>query len=126
MVIHNVQYDEIEEALDELFNSEQADDFRDEDVTISNEEHLGEDVIIAYAPAYRVTDKGLIFMEGVYCTRSELTGEVEPDWSLTLIYADVSDEEFDPQRWIYFEQDPPQTAIHNYLYAVEYTGFVAK
>lgn len=123
MVINNVKYDEIDEALNRFYDSEQAEDLYDE-VIISDEEHLGDDAIVAMAPAWRVTDKGLIFMEGMYCNRSRITGELEPDWSLTLIYADAADEKFDPYRWVYFEQDAPSVTIHNYLYAVENTGFM--
>ena len=123
MVINNVRYDEIDEALNRFYDSEQVEDVYDE--VLIDEDSLGGDVIVANAPAWRVTDKGLIFMEGVYCNRSRLTGELEPDWSLTLIYADVPDEAFNPNRWIYFEQDPPTTAIHNYLFAIENTGLAS-
>ena len=54
-------------------------------------------------------------MEGMYCNYNEKTGELEPDWSCTLLYENVPDDRFDPDNYSYFEQDPPMTAIHNFL-----------
>ena len=115
MTIEEVKYDELEQVLDELADSDDLFDYEDEGVVIENEPHLGKDVIVVQGPAWRVTDKGLIVAEGVYCNYIEKVDAYEPDWALTLVYEDVPDDEFDPARYVYFEQDPPMTAIHNYL-----------
>ena len=124
MTIIDVKYDELDKALDELADSDDLDRFEDEGAVIEDD-HLGNDIVVVQGPAWRVVDKGVIVAEGVYCNYLEEMKAYDPDWSLTLVYNDVPDEEFDPARWVYFEQDPPTTAIHNYLYAKEYTGFVS-
>ena len=37
-----------------------------------------------------------------------------PDWDISLVYDDVADEEFDPTKFIYFEQGSVISAINNY------------
>jgi len=115
MTIVEVEYDKLDEALDKLADSEDADRYDDEGVVIEDEQHLGKDVIVVQGPAWRIIDKGLIVAEGVYCNYLENVDAYDVDWALSLIYDDVPDDEFDPQQYVYFEQDPPVTAIHNYL-----------
>ncbi len=102
--------DVIQEAIDEG-------ELYDEHEIVSDE--LGDDCIVTFGDAYRVLDKGLIFVEGTYFARDEETGELSPDFSLTLIYDDVSDEEFDFNNYLYFEQDGPAVSIHNFMRAKE-------
>ena len=115
MVIKNCEYDRLEEEIDKFY---EADDYYDEmeEIPITNEIGV-DDAVVAYAPAWRVTDKNIIIMEGVYCNRLS-TGQLEPDWSLTLVYDDVPDDQFDPDMWLYFEQDGPAVSIHNYLHSI--------
>ncbi len=63
---------------------------------------------------YEVTIGGndLYYREGVWCERDEDTGEWMPDWDLTWFYKDPEN----PADYFYFEQDPPETAIHNLRY----------
>lgn len=114
MDIFNVKYSELEDEIERLVDSDTTGAY-EEEFLIVNENIGGGDSILAVGPAWRVTDKGVIVMEGVYCNYNQETGEFDPDWALTLVYQDVPDEEFDPERYVYYEQDPPGTAIHNYL-----------
>ncbi len=114
MKIVDLEYAAIDRFLEDVYAKDEYTDY--DEYEIANEEHLGSDVIIAYGPVCRVTGLGLIFMEGVYCCCNEETGELEPDWSLTLIYEDVPDDEFDPMKYLYFEQDGPTVSIHNFLH----------
>lgn len=116
MQIINLKFEEIEDYLEQIYEQEAFTDY--EDYMIQNSS-LEKDMIIAYAPICRVTDLGLIFMEGTYCQYNEETDTAEPDWSLTLIYEDVPDEEFKPENYLYFEQDSPTVSIHNFLYLME-------
>ena len=47
------------------------------------------------------------YREGVWCEKYD--GEFMPDWSLTWFYTDQNH----PENYLYYEQDPPDTAIHN-------------
>lgn len=111
ITIKDVTYDEIETLLD----TEEIEEYFDETDIIQNED-LGKDAIIVYPPAYRVTDKNLIFLEGTYCNYDYEKGEFEPDFSLTLIYDNVkNDESFNLKEYLYFEQDYPKTTVYNFL-----------
>lgn len=103
---------EIRNVLYENIDVEQEDCFLD-DVIIQNDS-LGKDFILAHQPAYRVTDKNLIYMEGTYYNY-EGVNKYNPDFSLTLIYENVKDGNFDVSKYLYFEQDSPNVSIHNFL-----------
>lgn len=108
MEIKQVLYSDIDEALERLY--EEVDD--PEYVKIGQ---VGEeDVVIAYAPVWHVTDKGIYFVEGVWCNYNETTNILEPDWSVTLIYDD--DKDFELDKFVYFDSSSPSVAIHNYLF----------
>lgn len=114
MVIFNVKYSELEEEIENLVDTDSTGLYCNEFQIVNDS--IGEEAcILAYGPAWRVTDKDVIVVEGVYCNYNKETDEYDPDWALTLVYKDVPDEEFDPDRFVYYEQDPPETAIHNYL-----------
>ena len=106
MIILNSELDKLDQNIETLAESGEQDNYTDH-ALIHKDVEEG-DVIVAYEPAWRVADLGIIVAEGVYCNP-------EPDWSLTLIYEDVPDDEFDPDEWLYYEQDPPVTAIHNFM-----------
>lgn len=62
----------------------------------------------------RIRGSCLSFVEGVWCVYNETLDTLEPDWSVTLVYEDT--ENFDIDKFDYFEQGTPTVAIHNYLY----------
>lgn len=72
------------------------------------------DCVIAPAVAFRVTGSGLIVVEGDYCEYNEDTKQCEPSWTISLVYEDVEDEEFNYENWLYFEQGTAWSAVHNY------------
>ena len=117
MKILDVKYEDIDKTTGALEESGNPDELWEEEMI--QDETTGNDAIFTCGPAWRVTDRNLIFMEGVYCNYNEETKEYDPDWSLTLIYEDTDDEKFDAYEYVYFEQDPPAVSIHNYLRAIE-------
>ena len=54
-----------------------------------------------------IDGRTIYYREGVWCERYD--GEMMPDWSLTWFYEDPDN----PEDYFYYEQDPPETAIHN-------------
>lgn len=109
--IKNVLYNDIDTEIGKLYENE----FENEYVVVQDEESLGKDYILAETTAWRVTDKNLIFVEGIYYNFMG-NGTHEPDFSLTLIYENVKDDkQFDINKYLYFEQDSPMTSIHNFL-----------
>lgn len=50
----------------------------------------------------------LYYREGLWCEKDD-DGEFMPDWDLTWFYFDKDN----PSDFVYFEQDPPETAIYN-------------
>ena len=107
IIISNVTYEDIPFVLENFYEQ----DIYDYEFRIKSER----DIILVRNPAFRVTDKKLIFMEGIYCTYSAEYKDWLPDWSLTLIYEDKTDSEFDYTEYTYFEQDSPEITIHNFL-----------
>ena len=110
MIILNSHYDELDKEIESLCQVEE----HGEEVLIQNEIEDGS-AILVFEPAWRVIDKNLIAVEGVYGSYDKTTHDFEPDWALTVIYENVPDEKFDPEKWLYFEQDSIATAIHNFL-----------
>ena len=110
--VREVKYDKIDEVLEKFIESGE---FEEDliDFEIKDGEAFGEDLVILSSPAWRVTDKGLIFVEGTYFSLQN--GQYEPDWSITMVYEDVSDDELDLSKFIYFEQGSPASAVHNCL-----------
>ena len=110
MTIINVKYDELDEVLEKNYENEELIDEAPYEIDLGD----GDEALVTVdSPFYRVTDKDLIVAEGTYLRREN--GSYEPDFSLSVVYENVPDEEFDPSKWLYWEQDPPTTAIHNYL-----------
>lgn len=103
-------YDKLQETLDEYYEEEH--DIIDDEVKIENES-LGDDFIVTDGPRIIIEDLGLMAVEGTYFTKYSDEDEYTADFSLTLIYDDPEEE--DLNNYQYFEQDPPATAIHNYL-----------
>lgn len=112
--IKNVLYSDIDTEIEKLYEN----GFDGEYAVIQNEESLGKDYILAETTAWRVTDRNLIFVEGIYYSFRG-NGTHKPDFSLTLIYENVKDDkQFDINKYLYFEQDSPMTSIHNFLNVV--------
>ena len=63
--VREVKYDKIDEVLEKFIESGE---FEEDlvDFEIKDGEAFGEDLVILSSPAWRVTDKGLIFVEGTY------------------------------------------------------------
>lgn len=59
----------------------------------------------------------IFYREGFWCVKNE-EGKYEPDWSLTCFFDDPAH----PERFIYFEQDPPEIAIRNLKTIIKLTG----
>lgn len=75
--------------------------------------------IVLYGPIEEVIIEGihLYYREGDYYQIDD-DGELYADWSLTLFYQDIDH----PEEYFYFEQDPPETAIHNLTYIIQHKG----
>ena len=113
--IKNVLYNDIDTEIEKLYENEVENEY----VVVQDEESLGKDYILAETTAWRVTDKNLIFVEGIYYNY-EGVNKYNPDFSLTLIYENVKDDkQFDINKYLYFEQDSPMTAVHNFLNIVD-------
>ncbi len=65
-----------------------------------------------------VNGRPVWFREG-YWMEDGGDGEWMPDWSLTWVYSDRTDP---AGSCIYFEQDPAETAIHNFLHIIAQTA----
>lgn len=106
--------DELEKILDNDETYEQE----YEEYEIHNPDAIGDDMIGTCGQPYYLEDLGLLVIEGTYFNNKD--GEFMADWSLTLVYEWDSDKtEFtqdDVANYDYFEQDPPITALHNYLW----------
>ena len=92
------------------------------------DDNIGEDKIVTWGRPYYIEDLQLLVIEGEYCNHEIENGEDEfiPDWSLTLVYPwDEDKTTFDQEDvggYVYFEQDPPIVALHNFLWAVSQRG----
>ena len=66
--------------------------------------------VVLYGEEHEVVIAGEIvhYREGVWLERGD-DGELYPDWDLTWFYKDTDH----PQEYIYYEQDPPEVALHN-------------
>lgn len=66
--------------------------------------------IVLYGPENEVTIENihLYYREGDYFQIDD-NGELYADWCLTLFYEDKEH----PEKYLYLEQDPPETAMHN-------------
>lgn len=114
MEILNSNYDELDKRIEEHCASLKE---RPQKVIIKNS-ICDNSLIVAVGPAWRVTDKNLIAVEGECWFYNADISQYEADWTLTLLYDDVSDEDFDLEKQICSEQGQPMAVIHNYLRAV--------
>lgn len=113
MVILNSKYCDLEGLIERLAESGEMDDYTYGALVTVDDAEDG-DAIAVDEPAYRITDKNLIVVEGVYCENN--AGRLERSWSLSLIYEDVPDADFNPDNYIYFESGgDPIAAVYNYL-----------
>lgn len=105
------------EELQKILDDDESYEAEYEEFHIQNE-YIGDDMIFTCGRPYYIENLGLLVIEGEYCNNDD--GEFIPDWSLTLVYKwDSEDTTFDQEDALdydYFEQDPPNTTLHNYLY----------
>lgn len=108
------------EALKKILDDDETYEQEYDELEIRDEESIGQDLIVTCGQPYYIEDLKLLVIEGTYCNYED--GEYMPDWSLTLIYSWDADrdtfEQDDAAAYVYFEQDPPLTALHNYLWAL--------
>ena len=88
--------------------------FEEENLIVSYElkEEDGDALIIVDGIRIIIPELNLSVRCGVYCVYEEEDKDYIPDFSITLIY---EKDETDPSKYVYWEQDPILTAIHNYL-----------
>lgn len=109
------------EALQKILDDDETYELEYDEIEIQDD-NIGDDKIVTWGRPYYLEDLGLLVIEGEYCNHETGNGEDEfiPDWSLTLVYIWDSDkttfDQEDALGYDYFEQDPPITALHNYLY----------
>lgn len=114
-LIIRTTHNELQDEIDKL--DEDMDEIIDTDSHEIKCDDIGEDMIITCGPLFVLEDLGLSVIEGVYCNHNAKNNSYEPDWSLTLIYETTDTQNFNYSDYAYFEQDPPMTALHNYLTA---------
>ena len=106
------------EELQKILDDDETYEQEYDEYEIRNTEAIGDDMIGTCGQPYYLEDLGLLVIEGTYFNNED--GEFMADWSLTLVYEWDSDKtEFtqdDVANYDYFEQDPPITALHNYLW----------
>lgn len=112
MRIVTIKAHEIDDAVEKIWDSEEYLD--DPRYLIRNADKLGADAILVYSPALRITDYGLIAAEGDYCVPDD-SGDLLPDWSLTLIYNDAPDHELNLDDYVYYESSGIGASVHNFL-----------
>ena len=111
MIILDSSYDELDDKIERLSDS---DEYGEEVLVSVNDD----EAIVLFEPAWRITDKNLIAVEGIYGNYDQKARNFKPDWALTAIYDNVPDGDFDIENWLYLEQDSPVMTIHNYLYLI--------
>lgn len=67
-------------------------------------------------PAFLFESLGIVAVEGTMWVKYE-DGQMTPDFSLTVLYRedDWNGPHFNPNEYLYWEQDPILCALHNYL-----------
>ena len=98
--------------IDVIREDEELEAFYDENIAMP--EDIGDDRIIVYGALFRILGTDLIIAEGTYCNYNEDSGELEPDFSLSLLYDTHGEDEPDLDSPLYWEQDSPATMFHNY------------
>jgi hypothetical protein len=112
MIVKTMTMEEFSNYLEE----EHDEDEFNEETVIETDEFGDNDLIMLFGPAVRLSELGLIIASGVFLQYCEDTGLNEPDWDICLIYEDVPDDEFDPTKFVYFEQGVETSAISNYMH----------
>ena len=101
---------ELPEIIDTLSDSELLIEFHH----VENED-FGNYKVVTYGPLYVLEDLGISVIEGMYYNYNADEDTHEADFALSIIYNTTSIDDFDFNSYTYWEQDPPMTAIHNYL-----------
>lgn len=102
----------LDEKIDSLFENLYVDSFevsRDEDC-----------LILADSFKVSLPSMGIYMRSGIVCNYSEEDEDYLPDFSITLIYKDDSEE------YEYWEQDPFVIALHNYRNIIKDESFDGK
>ena len=95
MTILESTYAEIDKNIEALCESGRMEDYVDNVVLI----HLKDGgVVIASEPAWRITDKDLIVLEGLLCEKTTEDGSFDPSCSVSLVYENTTDDKFDPSK----------------------------
>ncbi len=111
-----------EKSVDVLCDNEEIRDFSVLGVFVSMEPsddyeefEIDGSLVILEGPIGKITVNGteMLIREGIWCEMDE-EGEYQPDWALTWIYTDP----VKPQDYVYFEQDPMETALYNFLHSM--------
>ena len=72
---------------------------------------LGDSLVELYSPVKVLNlDQTIYVCEGTWYEKDE-DGEFQPDWSLTWFFTDLEH----PEDYLYFEQDDPDAALHNFM-----------
>lgn len=97
---------------------EQEDEAEDlETILIDEEVNEGEKSAILLDPvAVRVVELDLILAHGTFSYYNEEEGCWHADFDMTVIY---KGDATDPADYLFWEQDPPEIALWNYLRAAE-------
>lgn len=104
-------YKELDSLLEKTYES---DDYT-QSFTIELKDSDVKDNIVAFVPIYVLTDLGISVMEGLYQNFDVESNTYQADFDLTLIYDTIDVENLNLCNYVYWEQDPPTVAIHNYL-----------
>lgn len=79
---------------------------------------IRESLVELAGPIYKLILSGESYFirEGTWLEKDD-NGDFQPDWSLTWIYKDKDN----PEDYVYYEQDPKDTAVYNFLKVIEDT-----
>lgn len=104
--------------LKDFLDLEPEDEVEDlETILIDKEENDGEKSAILLDPvAVRVVELDLTLAYGTFSYYNEKEGYWEADFTMTVIY---KGDATDPADYLFWEQDPPEIALWNYLRATE-------
>ena len=102
---------QLDDVLDELYESDALaeSDYDPDEIAVDDD-----NTIILDGPEVTFPALGLVAVPGTMYSRDE-EGELEPDWSLTLIYEIGKT----PAEYLYYEQDGILVSLHNYMSSVK-------
>lgn len=105
MTIRNVQhFSDIDSFM------EGKDMYEIYDEAVIDVDGVGEDRILINGPLFRLRGTDLLIAEGTYCAYDEDTGEIAPDFAVSLLYSS----RYGLNSPLYWEQGTPAMMFHNY------------